>query len=160
MDVIKNNLIGLKQYLKDKKNKSFDINLIRDILNQCLYYNELGDVRPFDILDIIYSTFIDRYIYRGIVYRGISSNLEYVHNVDNKLYSFSSNIDVADNFALKDDKNYAYRITQYITDGFNFGEFLNDLVDNEILLISDIEPFLGEDEILCRYTVNCEVVKI
>lgn len=134
---------------------------IRDYFNEVLNYNEMDSEKPIDILADIYNTFVDIYPYCGTVYRGVF--VDYILGElkqSTEICSFTSNKNVAENFALRGDKGIAYLIMQHIDNGLDFGVLLNDLHDKKILLTEDVETFLGEDEVLCKVSNDCEIKQI
>ena len=142
----------LKEFLISENEDISLLNLdyIRDSFNKVLYYNEADDEKPLDILYDIYLNFKDMFKYEGIVYRGIfaPSNILMPFNL-NEIFSFTNNLRVAENFALRGDYGCGYIVIQEINDGLNFAELLITLLDKGILLEEDVEHFINEDEVLC-----------
>lgn len=155
-------LLKLKEFLKGNISLSEkEIKDIRDYFNEVLNYNEMDTEKPVDILEDIYNTFKDIYSYSGAVYRGVFIDTSWNEYEDNyEISSFSSNKNVAENFAMRGDNGDCYLITQEVCNELDFGMLLNDLHDKDILLTDDVQTFLGEDEILCYVQKNCTVNKI
>lgn len=149
----------LKLYLTKSKELSNDtLNKIRDDFDKVLNYIEMDIDKPIDIIQEIYDEFIDLYPYSGTVYRGIFVDFVFDELEDSKdLCSFTSNKNVAENFALRGDIGKAYLITQHIDTGLDFGVLINDLHDRGILLTENVQTFLGEDEVFCNVSDDCEI---
>jgi len=155
-------LLKLKSFLKDEVVLSKEeIKNIRDDFNRILSYKEMGFKKPVDVLEDVYKTFKDIYSYTGVVYRGVfidNSWNTYKHQTG--ICSFTTNKDVAENFAMNGDAGDVYLLTQEVSNALDFAELLNELYDKGILLIEDVEAFLGEDEVLCYVQDDCKVTKL
>ena len=126
-----------------------------DILN----YIEEGIDKPNDKYKELYDTFVDLYNYNGYVYRGVYDETgELKEHSKDELYSFTSKLDVAENFAIKDNcTGFVFR--QYIENGLNLGELLLDFEDRGILSSDDVGSFWGEDEVICYINNTLEMIK-
>ena len=155
-------LLKLKSFLKDEVILSKEeIKAIRDYFNVILSYKEIGVEKPVDVLEEVYKTFKDIYSYTGVVYRGVFiDNSWNTYKHQDGICSFTNNKNVAENFAMNGDCGDAYLLTQEVSNGLDFAELLNELYDKGILLIDDIETFLGEDEVLCYVQEDCKATKM
>ena len=126
-----------------------------DILN----YIEEGIDKPNDKYKELYDTFVDLYNYNGYVYRGVYDETgELKEHSKDELYSFTSKLDVAENFAIKDNST-GFVFRQYIENGLNLGELLLDLEVRGILSSDDVGSFWGEDEVICYINNTLEIIK-
>lgn len=144
-------LSELKEFLINGETdiSKLDLKFIRNYFNKILYYNESDDEKPVSLLKEVYLKFNDVFKFSGTIYRGIFANLNILESFKpNEIFSFTSNINVADNFALRGDDGCGYVLTQDVKDGLNFAELLNVLLEKKILLEDDIGNFVNEDEVL------------
>lgn len=155
-------LLRLKEYLKNNNIvlSEKEISNIRALFNKALNYNEMDNEKPIHILEDIYKNFKDMYSYCGEVYRGVFINNLSQYDKRNEICSFTTNLNVAENFAMKGDKGNCYIITQEVCNELDFASLLNDLCEKKILLEDDVFNFIGEDEILCYHQENCKVTKL
>lgn len=149
----------LKLHLTNSKELSDSaLSKIRDDFDKVLNYIEMDVAKPIDIIKEIHDTFIDLYPYSGRVYRGVFVDFVFDElETTNELCSFTSNKNIANNFALRGDIGKAYVISQDIETGLDFGVLINELHDKGILLTENVQTFLGEDEVWCNVLNNCEV---
>lgn len=147
----------LKGYLKGANNlEEDDIDNIRNYFNEVLNYIEADIDKPISKMEDIYNTFKDLYPYSGEVYRGVFIDTSWNSLEESKaISSFTNNKDVATNFAMRGDKGDAYLLTQQVDNALYLGELLTILEEKNILLMEDIQTFLGEDEVYCYINDSC-----
>ena len=151
-------LKSLKGFLLGK-NTLEDVKSIKKLFYDILNYVEEGIDKPNDKYKQLYDTFIDLYNYNGYVYRGVYSETgQLKQNNKSELFSFTSKLDVAENFAINDDCiGFVFR--QYVENSLNLGELLLALECKGILSSDDINNFWGEDEVICYINNTLEIIK-
>lgn len=150
-------LIELKKYLEGKSRLSEkDIQFIRDIFMEILLYKENGKKKPQTYIDCLYEIFKDVYPFKGLVYRGVSTEGELI--MKKEISSFTSDKRVAEVFATRYDDCRSYILSQEIEEGLDFAQLLISLEEKGILFESDTENFIGEDEVFC--SIEFEKLKV
>lgn len=154
-------LLKLKKYLQSGESlDSSDIEELNNIFNEILWYKENGFEKPISLIEDVYNLFRDIFPYTGLVYRGVCVKEHDEFQYRNEISSFTSNKNVAENFARSCDTSANYLISQNISEALDFAGLLTELAENEILLYEDINNFLGEDEIICFIKENCKVTTL